>query len=359
MISVAYGSDTRMAWEGIEGHDAIAADFARIVDSGRLGGAYLFVGLGGVGKGTFAQKLAKSLLCSAVESGLVSCGRCASCIQCDAQTHPDYEVVQKPVDRTTIPLETFIGDAEHRMKEGLLRRIWRKPALGGRRIAVILDADAMSDEAANCLLKTLEEPPDHAVVILVGSSLERLLPTIRSRCQIIRFGSLDVETITKVLLSSEEAPDELSAAAGARMAGGSLERARQLLDPAFAEFREHVHGLLSERPLRGVTISRDVTALVEAAGKESQPRRARLRMAFEFVIEFYREALRMSVTEMPIADATLRAGLERWSGESEETSLLLGITLDALESIDRNANLTVLIDAWTALLERPKLSQHA
>ena len=82
-------------------------------------------------------------------------------------------------------------------------------------------------------------------------------------------------------------------------------------------------------------------------------------MVFEFVIEFYREALRMSVTEMPIADATLRAGLERWSGEAEETSLLLGITLDALESIDRNANLTVLIDAWTALLERPKLSQHA
>jgi len=148
-----------MAWQGIEGHDAVAARFAGAFDRGRIAGSYLFVGPPGVGKGSFALALARALVCREPRPGLVACGECSSCVQALAGSHPDIDVVRKPEDRATIPLELLIGDAEHRMREGLCWRLLLRPAAGRRKVAVILDADHFSEEAANCLLKTLEEPP--------------------------------------------------------------------------------------------------------------------------------------------------------------------------------------------------------
>jgi DNA polymerase-3 subunit delta' len=164
-----------MAWQGIEGHDAIAERFVAAHARGRISGSYLFVGPPGVGKGTFALALAKSLTCERPQPGLVACGGCASCVQADAGSHPDIDVVRKPDDRSTIPLELLIGDDEHRMRQGLCWRILLKPALGSRKVAVIMDADHFSEEAANCLLTTLEAPPDGAAIILVGTALEQFL----------------------------------------------------------------------------------------------------------------------------------------------------------------------------------------
>ena len=148
----------------ITGQDAVVEQFVRAAEQERIAGSYLFIGPSGVGKSTFALALAKSLLCERPQPGLVACGACASCVQAEGGSHPDIDVVAKPADRATIPLDAFIGDAEHRMQEGLLRRLVLRPALGGRRVAIILDADHLSEEAANCLLKMLEEPPgrDHS-----------------------------------------------------------------------------------------------------------------------------------------------------------------------------------------------------
>ncbi|NBW85267.1 MAG: AAA family ATPase [Planctomycetia bacterium] len=173
-----------MAWQGIEGHDDVAARFVAAHDRGRIAGSYLFVGPPGVGKAAFALALAKALVCQSPRAGLAACDACASCVQAQAGSHPDIDVVRKPEDRSTIPLEAFIGDTEHRMREGLCWRMLLRPALGGRRVAIILDADHLADEAANSLLKTLEEPPGQSVIILVGTALERQLPTIRSRARV-------------------------------------------------------------------------------------------------------------------------------------------------------------------------------
>ena len=348
-----------MAWQGIEGHDAVAARFAGAFDRGRIAGSYLFVGPPGVGKGSFALALARALVCREPRPGLVACGECSSCVQALAGSHPDIDVVRKPEDRATIPLELLIGDAEHRMREGLCWRLLLRPAAGRRKVAVILDADHFSEEAANCLLKTLEEPPDGAVVILVGTSLERQLPTIRSRCQTIRFAPLPVDVVARVLdaeaTAAARAVDPSALRASAEASGGSLARARLLLDPECAAYRGRLGQLLATRPLRGVELARETTAFIEAAGKDAPPRRARLRAALEAALEVFRGALRAGVG----GDVPQGPAAAAWSADADAAAAAVDCTLDALAAVDRNANLGVLVDAWTAILEEPRLAREA
>lgn len=349
-----------MAWQGIEGHDDVVARFVRAEARGRIAGSYLFTGPAGVGKGAFAKALAKSLVCLDPRPGLVACGHCSSCVQAAAGSHPDVDIVAKPADKSTIPLECFIGDKAHRMREGLCWRILLQPAVGARKVAIILDADALAEEAANCLLKTLEEPPPGAVMILVGTGPERQLPTIRSRCQLIRFGPLDAGVVERILAEDlaragdDTSPAAIAAAAAA--SGGSIDRARLMLDPDMGAFRERLVGLLARRPLAGVELSRETSAIVEAAGKEAPPRRARLTAVLAAAIEFYRAASRHAATgELP-HDPVMARGVACWAADADEATAALEQTLDALDGIDRNAHLPTLVDAWTAVLEAPRLA---
>jgi DNA polymerase-3 subunit delta' len=355
------GERDTMGWQGIDGHDDVVARFVAAEARGRIAGTYLFIGPEGIGKGAFTKALAKSLVCLAPRPGLIACGACASCVQAAAGSHPDIDIVSKPDDRSTIPLEVFIGDREHRMREGLCWRILLRPALGGRKVAVILDADHLAEEGANCLLKTLEEPPDGAVIILVGTALERQLPTIRSRSQIIRFSPLDTEIVRRVLAAEAidgSGPSAAAIAAAAGRSGGSIDRARLLLDPEIETIRARLLEQLAARPFNGVELSKEVQASVEAAGKDAPPRRARLRILLGTAVDFFRAAMRRDAagpTDPAAApsppDAALVRAVNAWGGTAEDAIDGLRRTLDALDGIDRNAHLPTLVDAWSARLE--------
>src|SRR2546423_15242501 len=106
-----------MTGQSIRGHDRVVEKFRRALANGRLASTFLFVGPAGIGKRTFALKLAQGLLCErAPVERLEPCGECPSCHQVASLNHPDVELVSKPSDKAFIPLELLIGDAEHRMR---------------------------------------------------------------------------------------------------------------------------------------------------------------------------------------------------------------------------------------------------
>jgi DNA polymerase-3 subunit delta' len=225
-------------WQGIYGHDEILDRFRQTLRAGRLASTYLFVGPPGIGKRRIALELAHSLLCTdASEADLNPCGNCESCRLFAAGSHPDLDVMGLPADKTTLPIELFIGDREHRNQEGLCHRLGMRPFFGRRKVAIVDDADHFSIASANCLLKTLEEPPPSALLILIGTSPSRQLPTIRSRSQVVRFSPLARETVADLMVATGVVSDLAFAEQVAELSEGSLEKAKQLADRDLWDFR--------------------------------------------------------------------------------------------------------------------------
>lgn len=340
-----------MSWHGIRGHDDVVEKLRRALARGRLASSFLFAGPAGIGKRSFARKLAQAMLCQErPEAALDPCETCPSCAMVLAGTHPDLEVVGKPADKAFIPVELFIGDREHRGRQGLCHQIGMKPFMGGRKIAVIDDADYLNAEGANCLLKTLEEPPPQSVLILIGSSPAKQLPTIRSRCQLIRFQSLATDVIAELLVRQGVVGEPAEAQRLARYSEGSIQRAMELANPELWAFRRTLFERLAAPVLESVGLAQTVSAFVDEAGKEASARRARLRQVVAFAADFYRHLLLAKSGAQASEDADLQRFLEeairRWPHDAETAADCLDRCLEAAGQIDRNANQTTLIEAW-------------
>lgn len=340
-----------MTWHGIDGHDAVVEQFRRALGRWRLASSFLFVGPEGVGKRSFALKLAEALLCqSHPEEEMDPCGECPACLQVVAGTHPDLEVVAKPKDKSFLPLDLFIGDPDHRMQRGLCRNIALKPFMGGRRVAIVDDADFLNAEGANCLLKTLEEPPPRSVLILIGTSPSRQLPTIRSRCQLVRFGLLATEVVAELLIRAGVVDDGAEARRLAGYSGGSLERAADLADPDLWTFRSRLYELLAQSTLDSPRLSQAVVGFVDAAGRDAPARRRRMRQIVRFASEFYRHLIHGLAGRVAAENTDVQGSVERaladWSGDELAACTCLDRCLEALEQIDRNANAATLLECW-------------
>ena len=333
----------------IEGHDQIVERFRQSLLRGRLGSSYLFVGPAGVGKRSFARWLAQTLLCSSTAANaLEACGICPDCQQVAAATHPDFDYVAKPEEKSTIPVELLIGDKAHRMREGLCPRIAMTPARGGRRVAIIDDADYLSQEAANCLLKTLEEPPPRTVLILIGTSAQRQLPTIRSRCQIINFRPLSSALLRRLAMEQE-----LVAGSGpldriVSLSDGSLDRVRQFATPEVAEFCEELSNTFGALNWKPLTVVREVTEFVDAAGKEAPKRRERLTLVADLATRHFQQALHVFVKSATGEAASPQAAelAAAWPLGAEELAALADRSLVARQHVAANANQATNIEAW-------------
>lgn len=155
--------------------------------NGRLGHAYLFCGPPGIGRRTLALKLAQSINCEQRDQAGDPCGRCPTCRQIEKMQHPDLTVIQA---------EEVGGNLKVQQIREMQHSLSLSPYAGRYRVALILRFEEANLNAANALLKTLEEPPERVVLMLTATEPERLLPTIVSRCEIIRLRSLPLETVS-------------------------------------------------------------------------------------------------------------------------------------------------------------------
>jgi DNA polymerase III subunit delta' len=289
-----------VSWQFIRGHEAHVRAFSQAVTRRRLAHAYLFTGPHGIGKRLVANELAKALLCENPATDLTACDRCESCTLMAAGNHPDFFTVSRPEQRNEMPIA---------LMRDLCRSFSLKPARGRGKIAVLDDADDLNPEAANCFLKTLEEPPPHSAFFLIGTSPERQLPTVISRCQVVRFAPLPDPLVVDILqrqgITDEKMTDRL-----VHLGHGSPGQALALADPALWAFRQTLlDGLLQPRP-DTVTLAKRWTEFVEEAGKETALHRRRANLVLRLLIGFLDDAL------------ALRLGRKPRPGDVEEMALL-------------------------------------
>jgi DNA polymerase-3 subunit delta' len=200
----------------------------RQLQQNRLPHALLFTGPAGTGKQCFARALARSLLCSHPLDNGRACGECETCRLCDAGTHPDMRWLQ-PVAPDTTTSKNPVMAIKTGMIEALVNTLSATSQFGGYRCAVIANAEKMNREAANRLLKTLEEPGEDTLIVLVCSHPDRLPVTIRSRCQVIRFALPSQPQALEWLLSDADAATKTAALHALRLTHGSPLLAKQFL----------------------------------------------------------------------------------------------------------------------------------
>lgn len=201
-------------FESIPGQELAKAYFAAAFPES-LSHAYLLVGQEGLGKTQFALELG-----AAIVSACGGCGHCDECERARRGLHPDLTVVEREGELIRID-----------QVERLVAELSLKPFLAERRVWVIPEAEKLGREAANKLLKSLEEPPAHVYFLLVSDEPERVLPTISSRCQVVEFRPVS-DAVVAAYLGERCGLGEAEAAALARLARGSVERAVRLADDA-------------------------------------------------------------------------------------------------------------------------------
>ncbi|WP_031516395.1 DNA polymerase III subunit delta' [Desulfofalx alkaliphila] len=216
-----------ISFDEIIGHKEALDTLLKALRLQRVAHAYLFMGPAGLGKTTTAMAFAASLLCERAPDGSF-CGSCRSCRQIEGGNNPDLQVVEP--SGATIKLEQV---------KQLQRNINYKSYQGGRQVYLIKQCDTMTAEAANSLLKTLEDPPGNAVFILITSRPYGILPTISSRCQNLWFYPLAKDLVMAGLKRYSHVQGDRAAVIAA-MAGGSIGRALELVDEEVYLTRERM-----------------------------------------------------------------------------------------------------------------------
>ena len=248
----------------LTGNERVKKLLRRMLEARRIPGAMLFAGEEGVGKKLFALEVAKALNCRSPRDS-EGCGRCPSCVRISKFNYPqstesdDWKGIiwtdHADVGMVEAPRRVLLVE-QMRLIE---REANYRPYEGKARLFLIEDADKLNDASANALLKVLEEPPETSHIVLLTSRPTMLLPTIRSRCQMIRFSPLTAGEIETHLITNKiSSPGE--ARIRARVARGSLGRAvAQDLD----EFNEQREAML--RVLQALSESKDRTQLLRSA----------------------------------------------------------------------------------------------
>lgn len=213
----------------VYGHDWAVEHLQKAMANGRIRHAYLIVGTESVGKETLARAFAQTLNCANADEAARPCGECRSCKLIASGNHPD--VIYSELDAATGAL---------RIEEirSVMSRIALKPYEARYRVAIFRDFDHARPQAQDALLKTLEEPPPHAVLILLAPATDTLLPTIISRSQVITLRAVPVEAIRDIL-TEQRGASRKQADLLARLSGGRIGWAmRALEDESLLQQRE-------------------------------------------------------------------------------------------------------------------------
>ncbi len=323
----------------VEGQDRALEGLKRALKGQRLHHAYLFAGPDGVGKRLAAQGLAEALLCEHPLDDGDACTQCKACRRVAEQQHPDLHVLERQDRPDGKGLERQIKIDQVR---ALQRALSFKSFEGGRRVVLLLEAEAMNPATANALLKTLEEPGDDTFFVLVSHAPNRLLPTILSRCQRVRFGPLSRAYVTRRLTElAELTPD-----AGALLAGlseGSIGRGLALASSGLLARRAELIAAIDDP--HGLRRLDALSELADQLGRD----KAELPLFFLLLRTWYRDLLLLqagrpaeALVHQDLADRARRSAAEvPFSAIDHRLALIQATERDIL---DGNANARLFLE---------------
>ena len=331
-------------------------------ESQRLSHAYLFQGPDGVGKETTALAFAQALNCEG--EGLEACGRCAACKMAEGLSHPDIHLIF-PTPRTLKPAERselvagYVRDGYREQDFGrksaiisvetvlsdVVAKANQRPYIGPWKAFVLADADMMTMEGANTLLKTLEEPPDRTVIILTTSRPSALPATVVSRCQKIPFSSLSRDTVKQVLLGDPRLGfDADRAEAAAALSQGSAGTALRADREGPTVDLERVADLMAGKRTKDVaSLVNEATALAFRLGRSEQQR------LLDLMLLWYRDVLKLSemggegaAPQLLYSQHTDELSRQAHAMDAEAIGRLVDKLDDARRAIERYSNPTIV-----------------
>ena len=251
MVTEKAAENGKFLWE-VCGHEKIVNFLKSSINQERIGHAYIFAGQNGLGKATVAEKFIKTLYCQG-QSEYRPCNQCSACRQIESHVHPDVYYVGRTTNEKTGKLHREIlidqvRDLKMKLSQGTLLSSWK--------IAIIEDADYLNLNAANSLLKVLEEPTKKTVIILLVSDLSQIIKTIVSRVQVLNFFPVSTDEIKTYLLGKEISPEKAQ-----RIASLSLGKPR--LAVKMAEDPDYLNIITSDIKNFGEVFSLDLFSRIK------------------------------------------------------------------------------------------------
>jgi DNA polymerase III subunit delta' len=332
-----------MPFRDLAGHRALLDLLARAAARGSLPPSLIFAGPDGVGKRLAALSLAQLFNCTNIVGAIDAevapdaCGTCSACRRIARGVHADVLMIE--------PGET--GSIKVDQVRAAIDRTAYRPFEGRRRVVIVDDADAMEAPPQNALLKTLEEPPAASTFVLVTSRPDVLLPTVRSRCQRVRFGPLAPAEIAQVLLR-DHGFGEREAHAAAAAAEGSVGRALEGDSEAYVGARDAAEAMLStvahaSSPAQRLAAARALGG--DKIDREELSRRLRL------VASMLRDigVLLSNADEQTLANGDMKPALARLlpSFDADRALDAFAAVDRAVQALDRNASPKIVAD-WLA-----------
>lgn len=301
--------------------------------------AYLFCGPPGLGRRTLALRFAQALNCPTPLEPGIPCGTCRDCKQIESMQHADLTIVQADSEGGTLKVDQ-IREAR--------KTLILKPYMSKYRVALFLRFHEANDNAANALLKTLEEAPSYAVLVLTADNPEQLLPTIVSRCEVLRLRPLSVDETQREL--ENRGLEHSRAKLIAHISGGRMGYALRLLenDSLLEQREERLNDLLS-------LLSASRVEKFKYADKLSKDKDA-MRQTITFWLSYWRDVmLRAAQAETPLVNVDRNVEIEDLAGKMDLASLRKVVSglENALEQMERNVNPRLLAEVM--LLDLPRV----
>jgi len=325
-------------WD-LTGHEWAVEMLKKHVVNGRTRHAYLFAGPPGLGRRTLALRFAQALNCQTPTDAGVPCGTCRDCKQIKAMQHPDLTIIQAENEGRILKVDQ-IRDAR--------KTLILKPYMSKFRVALFLRFQEANDNASNALLKTLEEAPSYAVLILTADNPEQLLPTIVSRCEVLRLRPLSIGEVQKALESRGIENDRAKLLA--HISGGRFGYALHLLesDSLLERREERLNDLLTLLPASRV----EKFAYADKLSRDKDT----MRQTILFWLSYWRDVmLRTAQAESPLVNVDRNVEIEDLASRMDLPSARLVVSglENALKKMGRNVNSRML--AEVLLLDLPKV----